>query len=435
MGVKVMGFNLEEEQKVIDKIKNGVLRKFPLLGATMSILTFEPKESILTAETDGKRVFESPKFINSLTDDEKVSVFSHEIMHCAFDHIMRSKDKDLECWNMATDAVINQMLKDAGLPIPKGGIEMPEAKGKSAEEVYDMLKQNKESLEHNNQQEENQESIFTKNQGNHYIWIEAVKKAEEEQMKNQGQQAEANQINNPNIEKDFTKANIDLKQQIGEQVRKVLQEHKEMYASQSTTLGDGDIGHAPSVVSWKKILKIELEKEEDCWSYRRANEDNDFQARIGTFDEVNKPIIEVMLDTSGSIDKEMLINFLLQVKNLAKHSKLFVGCFDTRFYGFTEIKKSKDIDSFKIKGRGGTSFDAALASFSKDNKVNKIVFTDGRDDVSETPSNQKIKKLYWIVWQRKDFSPCCGKVINVDKDEFTKLIIKEPKSNNYELNM
>ena len=80
-------------------------------------------------------------------------------MHDAFDHIMRSKDKDPELWNIATDVVINQMLKAAGLPLIEGGIDMPQATNKSAEEMCEILKEKKQQNQQNeaNKNNDNQQ--------------------------------------------------------------------------------------------------------------------------------------------------------------------------------------------------------------------------------------------------------------------------------------
>ena len=99
----------------IEGVKNSVLSKFPLLGATMSNLKFKEEKRVPTACTDGQTVYYSPDFMKSLSYDEKTFVVAHEVMHVAFDHIKRSKNKDPQIWNIATDAVINQILKEQGL--------------------------------------------------------------------------------------------------------------------------------------------------------------------------------------------------------------------------------------------------------------------------------------------------------------------------------
>lgn len=472
-----------QQKRMLESVKNGVLRKFPLLGATMANLIFEPSKDVQTAGTDGKKVVYSPKFIEGLTYDERVCLISHEIMHDAFDHIMRSKGKDPELWNQATDAVINQMLKAAKLPLPQGGIDMPEAVGKSAEEMYDILQERRKQQQQQNGQGQNGENNDNQQQegeqgqpqqngqgqgaGQHNMWEEAVKQAEREQQEQD--QSQNGQNNNQNsqsqqqskrgqgqpqrssatssmssgdMEKVFTEANDELKKEIGEQIREKLRKQKEEMLENGEGKGGytsqfEDVGEASSVLSWKKILKRELEKEEDRWTYRRADEDNDYQARIGTLEVEDYPETEVMLDVSGSVDDDFLKGFLRQLKPLLKESKLRVGCFDEFVYDFVDIKSSKDIDHFKVtrKSTWTENWDAAVRAFSKKKGVNKIVFTDGNPCPGVMPKEDLSKvNVLWLVFDNQRFKPCCGKVIFINRRELDYMTTKS-KSDDFELTM
>ena len=446
-----------QQKRMLESVKNGVLRKFPLLGATMANLTFEPSKDIQTAETNGKKVVYSPEFVEKLSYDERVCLFSHEIMHDAFDHIMRSKGKDPELWNQATDAVINQMLKAAKLPLPQDGVDIPEAVGKSAEEMYEIFQERRRQ-----QQQQNGQGA-----GQHNMWEEAVKQSEREQQdqsqngqnNNQNSQSQSQQqskrgqgqpqrssttssMSSGDMEKVFTEANDELKKQIGEQIRKQLRKQKEEMLENGEGKGGytsqfEDVGEASSVLSWKKILKRELEKEEDRWTYRRADEDNDYQARIGTLEVEDYPETEVMLDVSGSVDDDFLKGFLRQLKPLLKESKLRVGCFDEFVYDFVDIKSTKDIDHFKVtrKSTWTENWDAAVRAFSKKKGVNKIVFTDGNPCPGVMPKDDLSKvNVLWLVFDNQRFKPCCGKVIFVNRNELD-YMTTQSKSDDFELTM
>ena len=67
------------------------------------------------------------------------------------------------------------------------------------------------------------------------------------------------------------------------------------------------------------------------------------------------PETEIVLDTSGSINEVFLKNFLRECKNILQHTKLKVGCFDTEFYGFHEIRTEEDIEKMRLEGGGGTT--------------------------------------------------------------------------------
>ena len=387
----------------IESIKKGVLCKFPLLGSIIASTSFVSSDKAQTAETDGSKVYYSPTYVSKLTDDERIFLFAHEIMHISFDHIARSKDRDHKIWNQATDAVINQMLKGMSLPMPHGGIDMPEASGKSAEEMYDYLLKNK-----NKQTNEEQSQ--------HGLWEDAANEMNEMPQDKLQKSSES--------EKRFVNANEELKTQMGQSIRQQLEQQKNDITQAGFGHGGNVIhlqatGPVNNVINWKKILRKELDKAIDKWSYRRADEDNDYQARIQTIDDEGKYKIEIMLDTSGSVRTELLREFLKQIKTLIRDAELHVGCFDTKFYGFQRVKTLKDVDNLSILGRGGTDFDIALASFSKQKDVHRIVFSDGYSEVTRNAVNEKIKNLYWLIWgNNKKFAPCCGKVIFVDEKQF-----------------
>ena len=142
-------------------------------------------------------------------------------------------------------------------------------------------------------------------------------------------------------------------------------------------------------------------------------------------EDENKAETEVMLDTSGSLDENMLKEFLRQLKPILKNSELKVGCFDTEFYGFQKIKSDKDIDNFQVSGGGGTDLDLPVRNFSKKREINKIVFTDGYSYSLPREDLRKVNVI-WLVYNNDDFHPTCGKVIYVDsigrtRQNFTQL--------------
>ena len=93
--------------------------------------------------------------INMEINEQKQFVFAHEIMHVAFNHILRSKGRNQRLWNIATDSVINQILKNEKLSMTEGGVDITEAVNHSAEEMYEKLLKKKEL--HDQEKEQKQE--------------------------------------------------------------------------------------------------------------------------------------------------------------------------------------------------------------------------------------------------------------------------------------
>lgn len=96
-----------------------------------------------TMATDGDNIYWHGDFVQKSTHDELVFVVCHEIMHCVFQHMLRRGAREAYRWNVATDVVINDMLKRENVgTMPAGGIDMPQLAqaGKFlAEEVYNLL--------------------------------------------------------------------------------------------------------------------------------------------------------------------------------------------------------------------------------------------------------------------------------------------------------
>ncbi len=134
----------------INTIKTKLLIKYPTFGSIIANIQFQENNNIKTVRTDGKVIQYNNNFLSKLTQQEQTFLFAHEICHIAFDHIYRSEGKDSKIWNKATDAVINALLQQDGLPLVKGGIDIKEAVNYNAEEMYEkLLKEKKQNSKQN----------------------------------------------------------------------------------------------------------------------------------------------------------------------------------------------------------------------------------------------------------------------------------------------
>ena len=399
----------------IDSIKRRLLVKYPFFGSVVANSNFIAEPAIETAGTDGTTIYYNPNFIESITNEEQTFVFAHEICHIAFNHIFRSEGKDKELWNIATDSIINAFLKQDGLPMVEGGVDIPDAINYDAEEMYKKL------LEEKKQQKQQDVGHDT-----HSMWDNAIKK------KRQEQQSQSQQLDEKQNEEQEKKRNEEIKKltELGEKEafkqnkiarKKQLEELREALASKSHGHGSitnserrniTDIGMAEPLIDWRRLLKEAVKYDVD-WSYRNAGiEDGVVTAYL---EEMPRPETEIVLDTSGSINETLLRNFLRECKNILQTSKVKVGCFDTQFYGFAEIKDVSDIDNLKFYGGGGTDFDAAVNAFTR--KVeNKIIFTDGYANMPSTPID-----AIWIVFGGIKINPVGGKVIHIDEKQLDRL--------------
>lgn len=381
----------------IDSLKRKMLIKYPFFGSTITNVEYQELLDIDTAATDGNKIYYNPEFLGGLTIEEQIFILAHEVCHIAFNHISRRKDKDKNLWNIATDAVINQLLKKDGLKMLDGLIDIPEAIDYDAETYYEKLLQG---------QKENPD--FDRKAGNdsHEMW-------ENTDIKEIGK-TDTLEKEDDISEKDAFKKNRELK-------KKQLEDLKRSLIKDTVTSNEfnmSNVGSASSLIDWRYILKETINYDVD-WSYKNATIENG--VITANLEDKALPVTEILLDTSGSINEDLLRTFLRECKNILKHSKVLVGCFDTIFYGFKELRTEQDIDNMRFVGGGGTDFDVAVNAFSRRSE-NKIIFTDGEARMPMTPVN-----AVWIVFGNRKINPKGGKVIYINEELYNNMNVVNKK--------
>ena len=468
----------------IAALKRKMLVKYPFFGSVVASVGYKENKNIPTAGTDGETIYYNPEYLESLSVEEQTFVFAHEVCHIAFNHILRSEGKDPELWNIATDGVINQFLKRDGLKMAKGGVDMAEAINYDAEQLYEKLLQEKQQRQQqqqngqsngqnqqgNQQQsqqqsssgggssqeqdkqsqeqsgggsgEDSQEEDKQKDVGHdtHSMWEQAVKKHKEEQEKSGKKESLLDKLLGKD-KKEKEKTELEKKQEelegMGEKdafkknledKKKQLEELKEAISKQASQAGTStnrdvrtvnDIGTARPIVDWRYILREAIKYDGD-WSYKNATLEDGVV--VANLEEQPMPETEIVLDTSGSINETLLKNFLRECKNILQHTKLKVGCFDTEFYGFHEIRTEEDIENMRFEGGGGTDFDVAVGAFSR-RVENKIIFTDGEASMPDMPLD-----AIWIVFGGERINPKGGRVIHITPEQLDRLYSYEIES-------
>ena len=90
------------------------------------------------------RMVANPAFVARLKDNELVFVLAHEMLHLALRTHDRARGSDRVQFNYAHDYIINDMLRvELGFQeIPAGGLDMPGAREKSAEQIVLEMRKN-----------------------------------------------------------------------------------------------------------------------------------------------------------------------------------------------------------------------------------------------------------------------------------------------------
>lgn len=121
------------------KARSDLLLDHFFFGRLALFLTPKQTDDVPTLAVDGRHIFYNPGFFLDLRPDLRKSAVAHEVMHCVTEHISRRKGRNATRWNKACDYAINPLLQDSGMALGKDWLFNKAYVGMSAEEIYDQL--------------------------------------------------------------------------------------------------------------------------------------------------------------------------------------------------------------------------------------------------------------------------------------------------------
>ena len=144
---------VEEFDKIISNIKMDFLLNnnreiFGLILSRMNVyIDYTPSEDSF-AYTDGLDIYFFVNWIDKLSLGNIEFILCHEILHLILNHLTRQEDRNSLLFNIASDYCVNSLLcensNDKALDpigiIPEGALYDRKYSNLSAEEIYDLLK-------------------------------------------------------------------------------------------------------------------------------------------------------------------------------------------------------------------------------------------------------------------------------------------------------
>jgi len=320
-----------------------------------------------TAATDGRNFYYNSRFVDMLKPKEVEFLFGHEVLHCVYDHFGRRGDRDPQLFNIANDYCVNADLKKHRVgefitSVPC--LYNPEYEDMSSEEIYDVFYENAEKIDI--------DKLLEKLLDEHLD-------GDDETDDGGGKDGKGNR---PRMS--------------AEERAKVRDEIKEaMLAAAAASDGAGNLPAgvkrilqdltAPKM-SWRELLRMQLESTlKSDYTWMRAGRKGWHMDAIMPGQKPDELIdIAVMIDASGSIDPNMLRDFISETQGIMEQFqsyKIHVGTFDTRVYNTVQYD-SENLDSmadYEVEGGGGTDFDC-IFDYLKEEQIEPkrlVVFTDG----------------------------------------------------------
>lgn len=338
-----------------------ILDKCPEWQDLMNLVEFKNVPEISAAAYRGKVVYYNGRSLRYYNREAQAYAIAEQLLHIQLAHAQRGKGREPRIWDAACRAVASEMLIEAGFEPPGSMIRFRQAKGLSAEEVYEIL-----IGMAGDDLEATEEGLF------------------DDELSEQ-----------PEIEESEKILRKSDKNQPGG-----------LQGAQDRDIEDPGLAHAVEGLS--DLLEPSLQMDYD-WFPADKIRDGILKAQFRPYPV---PHAEILLDTSASIDEDLLRAFVKGVKGLMQEDAVIrVGCFDTEFYGFQEVHSEEDIADLEIKGAGGTNFETAVNAFTGDAET-KIIFTDGYADMPSTRCD-----AIWLVYSDTPVNPPGGRVIYVSKPQ------------------
>jgi predicted metal-dependent peptidase len=113
----------------------------PFLGALVMHLPLkasDPKWCKTTA-TDARAFYYNPDYVARLTLEQTQFALAHEAMHCALSHFNRRGHRLKHRWDVACDYAVNMILDEERMQAPDESLMNAAYRGLTAEEIYPLL--------------------------------------------------------------------------------------------------------------------------------------------------------------------------------------------------------------------------------------------------------------------------------------------------------
>ena len=156
--------SLLDDQRQLKRIARGLKLltvPMPYLAGLAAALRFSLDDRVPTMGVFASgRMIANPRFAAKLNDDELIFVLAHELLHLALRTHDRARGSHHLEFNYAHDYIINDILRhELGFAqVPAGGLDMPGARDKGAEEIVLEMRRNADEMKSRSQVFDGQET-------------------------------------------------------------------------------------------------------------------------------------------------------------------------------------------------------------------------------------------------------------------------------------
>lgn len=305
----------------------------------------------------------NPNEIANLTVEEIVAVLQHEVAHAMQCHCQRRADRDPELWNIACDMVVN------------GKKSKPRIGLKTASQDFPIIPYRESLIWIPEEMNENQTAE------EYYTWLDVQRAFNPSIVFQMGRTLD-----------DHSAWNVDDSDECNaEFVASALRHRQERFVqpgsnagtdsdefSEVLTISEVNSSEVPWNVVLRRALARTLNSASRRASYVRRNRRCPMLGVPG-HQRFRKPVVNIVLDVSGSVNSYMLGQFFSEIKRVGSRIRINLLLWDVRHRGFYKDFNANLWKSIPFRGGGGTDMAAPLCWLEENNHVRDLVvlFTDG----------------------------------------------------------
>ncbi len=353
-------------EKKLEIAKSKLMIEHPYFGTLASALKFEKNDNIEAFMCEGDKYQYNDEYLETLNSDELSFTLANAAMHQALYHDTRQSRRMGWMWYLATDYAINAILVENGLTLPDKINYDNRFEGQYAEEIYETLRN--EIMDDEMRDEEEGE--------------------EDSSSDNEEQQSEK-------VTSDESKDAEEAYERFLEQVNQKLDKQGDLPKGLERVL---NVKHT-STISWR----------DELYRYVNTHAKSDYRffppnmkylymgfALPAVYGE--ELHIAVAIDTSASVDKELLEKFLGELAEIMQifpsYKIELIEC-DAKIQHVSTLYPTEPLVSM-VKGGGGTDFRPVFEYIDEALRDVKflIYFTDG---MGKFPSYLPHIDTLWVM--------------------------------------
>lgn len=346
----------------------------------------------------------NPFFVETLTDQELMSVLEHEVLHCINEHFIRRRSREHERWNISCDIAINQYIEG----LPDGGLTLPEGLEPQREAEYYYQQQQIEDMAKQLQQQGGFSGDHT-TRGCHDGW-------------------------------DSLDGDMETETIVREMVRQAMEEAKQYGRGDTPAWMEEMIQRLFNrPIKWQNLIRRNISEDispnpEETYRKPHRRRQSPFPNSEIFPGHKRQPTgrLYVAFDTSGSISSNDLAEFLNEIAYLYRQYRdlTLIHC-DA---DITKVEKYSGKNEIVCHGRGGTCFTPVL-NYLRDGRVEGkagdyprikhiegcrntlIYFTDGWGDNPSDDGYTKKFNTIWVICRNGSADRCAqfGKFIKMEE--------------------